>query len=380
MKSIVRKELKIMVKEKGNFFFLIVMPILFIVMFGSIFGNQNDTITVHYADRDVSKTSEDFLDRLKHIDGFKLKSVKASSDKTLIQQIRDGKLASLLVIPKGFGKELQTGKPVDLRFYRDAAATDTSAPIQAVLENLANGYRDQKLSGVLAAMGKTGEEADRTLQPPIRIREVKETTTHTDAVTQIVPGYTVMFVFFIMMTMVSRFHKDKESGMVSRLRSTPVKPLEYLLGMWIPALIMVLIQCTVLLGFGHIFYDLHLGDLVAIALLVLCLAICGTGMGLALSLWVKGENQGLAFTQLITLGGAVVAGLWFPYDMLPTFAQAIGKFTPQYWAQTGLQDVMIRGAHIGDILPMLLILLAFGAGGILIALMRYKQFLRSAAS
>lgn len=54
---------------------------------------------------------------------------------------------------------------------------------------------------------------------------------------------------------------------------------------------------------------------------------------------VRGENQGFALTQVFAMGGAVLAGLWFPFELLPSFAQAIGKFTPQYWEQTGLQTL-----------------------------------------
>lgn len=369
-----------MLKEKGNFFFLIVMPILFIVLFGSIFGNENTSQTVHYVDQDSSKASAAFLERIGKIDGFELNSGDTSSVQDQVQKIRDGKISSLLVIPKGFGESIQSGRQADIRFYRDVAATDTTAPIQAVLQNIADGYREQKLAGDLKNMGTSEEEANRILQPPVQILEVKESVARVDAITQYVPGYTVMFVFFIMIPMVRRFHLDRESGMVSRLRSTPMKPIDYLMGMWVPALITVLVQCAVLLGFGRMVYNLHLGNLWAIGLLVLCLAVCGSGMGLALAVWVKGENQGLAITQIIALGGAVLAGLWFPFDMMPAFAQTIGHFIPQYWAQQGFQDVMVRGAHIGDIVPNLLVLLAYGAVGILVALLRYKHFLQSAAS
>lgn len=244
MKSIVIKELKIMLREKGNFFFLILMPIMFIVLFASILGN-----------------------------------------------IADG-----------------------------------------------------------------------------------------NVIEQIVPGYMVMFVFFIWISMVNRFQTERDSGMVARLRSTPMKPPLYLVGMWLPSAISVLVQCTVLLSFGYFVYDVHLGNVGAVSLIVLCLTLCGTGLGLGLSLIVKSFNQGLAITQVFALGGAMVAGLWFPLDMMPEFVQTIGKFTPQYWAQTGLQDVMVRGAHTGDVWLTLVILLAFAAGGLLIALWRYKHFLRSATN
>ena len=59
---------------------------------------------------------------------------------------------------------------------------------------------------------------------------------------------------------------------------------------------------------------MRIGDVAAVSALVFMLALCGTGLGLALSMLVKSENQGMAFTQLLVMGGAVLGGLWFPVD------------------------------------------------------------------
>ncbi len=378
LKSIIIKELKIIVREKGNFFFLIVMPILFIVLFGSIFSNTNTSISVQYIDQDQSDASNAFLSQIDEISGFELEQSK-SNVQDQIEQISAGKLSSLVVIPQDFEEKLISGNTqATIQFYRDPTVTQVVAPIQAVLENMTNNYREQKMSGALTTMGLTSTEANDILLPPINIHVIDKSAKHVDAITQFVPGYTVMFVFFIMITMVRRFFKEKESGMLSRLRSTPVKPIVYLIGMWIPALISVLIQCTILLSFGHFVYDLDLGNIGVISIIIFCLAICVTGLGLALAVCVSGENQGLAITQILTLGGAVLAGLWFPFELLPSFAQTIGHFTPQFWAQTGLQDVMVREAHVGEVWQGLLVLLGYGAVGILIALLRFKQFINTA--
>jgi ABC-2 type transport system permease protein len=380
MKSIMIKELKLLVKEKGNFFFLIILPILFIIVFGSIFGNIDDvSLTIHYVDQDQSPASKDFLHHLDQIKGIQVKEIHSSVHEQ-VKQIKKGKLSSLLVIPKGFYHSLQTGDQVSVPFYHDAANNAASAPIQAILNSVANQYREYKLSSTLASMGKTDTEITHILQSPIQIKEMKENAVHIHAIEQIVPGYTVMFVFFIILVMMRSFLREKESGMVSRLRSTPMNPLEYLMGMWIPAIISVLIQCTILLTFGHFVYDLHLGDLGAISMIILCLSICGTGLGLAVSFLIKGENQGRGITMLITLGGAALGGIWVPYDMLPSMIQTIAHYTPQFWAQKGLQDVITRGAHLNDIWSTLIVLLTFGIGGLLIGLLRFKSFLRSAAN
>lgn len=374
IKSLIRKEIQVLLKEKGTFFWLFILPIFFIIIFASIFGNTTDNISISYYDQDHTEMSQALVNQLKEIPGFKLKQDKSLSMKEQVEKIKNGKLTSLMVIPKGYEENINSGKQADIELYRDATADSAVTPIKAVLENLTTSYRETKLSRVLETFGQNETQIMSTLTPPVQVKEIKENAAQLNMITQVVPGYTVMFVFFIMITMVRNFIKDKESGMLSRLRSTPMKSYHYLIGMWIPNILVVVTQSAVLLLFGKIVYDLSLGDPLSIILIVFSLAICATGLGLVLSVMVRSENQGVAFVQIITMGGAVVGGLWFPYDFLPTFAQVIGKFTPQFWAQQGLQDVMIRGAHLSDEWLTILILLAFGVVGLLLASLRFRRF------
>src|SRR5699024_12844659 len=45
-----------------------------------------------------------------------------------------------------------------------------------------------------------------------------------EVINKIVPGYTVMFVFFIMISMCYSFLEDRYQGMVARLASIPLPP------------------------------------------------------------------------------------------------------------------------------------------------------------
>ncbi|ARF66949.1 multidrug ABC transporter permease [Paenibacillus larvae subsp. pulvifaciens] len=378
--SIAKKEIKLLIKEKGTFFWLLVLPILFIVLFGSMSSIKTQAVKIPYMDQDQTTASRQFIQSLEQMKGIQLENKESSSLDEQVQAIKEGKLSALLVLPKGFESRLTSGKEqAELLLYRDGAADAAVAPVQAILQNMAEAYKQNKISGSLAALGKNETEIKQIMLSPLHISEEKENTSSIDVISQIVPGYTVMFVFFVIISMVRRFIKDKENGMTARLSSTPMRSGSYLLGMWLPYLLVVLIQSSVLLGFGHFVYNLHLGDLVAIFCLILALSICVTGIGLVISLFVKSENMGMAFTQLLTMGGAVVGGLWFPADMMPPVLQIIGKCTPQYWAQKGIQDVILRGAHLPDIWLNVSILLAFALVAMVLALFRFGTFMRKAA-
>ncbi len=381
MITILRKELQIILKEKGTFFYLIILPIAFIVLYSSIFGStSNSNITINYVDEDNSQISQAFIASLDSIKGFETKTDTKTTIEDQEQEIKNGKLSSLLVIPKGFGDDLQSGQQSNLEFYRTATSEQTVESINALLNNIINSYRDSNIQSTLADLGKSTIEIQQIMSTPIVVNMVNEDVSNISAVTQYVPGMMVMFVFFIIITMIRGFTKERESGMLSRLRSTPMKPYNYLFGMWSSFVISVIIQCSVILVFGYVVYKLDIGNIYAIMLIVIALAIAATGIGLAISFLVKGETQGIAITQIIVMGGAALGGLWFPFDILPSFAQKIGYCTPQYWAQTGLQDVMVRGANVGNIAIYILVLLLFGVVGTVVALLRFKHYILQATN
>ena len=199
-----------------------------------------------------------------------------------------------------------------------------------------------------------------------------------EVVTSIVPGYIVMFVFFIMISMVSTFIKDRDHGIVARLASTPLPPSFYLFGKWIPYMYVVLIQMFILFLFGKLVYNIPLEQPILLVVLSILLTFTVTGLGLALALFSKTENMGLAITQIVSLGGAMLAGLWIPYDMLPNILQIISKFLPQYWAHQAFQGAMTGTLAYIDFFQVICILFGFGCVGFILALLQYPKFLKQA--
>jgi ABC-2 type transport system permease protein len=207
-----------------------------------------------------------------------------------------------------------------------------------------------------------------------------ENTSYKEVVTQIIPGYTIMFAFYIMISMVVVFVKDRDKGMVARIASTPLPIKDYFIGKWIPFMLIVLIQIAVLFGFGVVVYDLPLGDPAALLLLSIMLAFIVSGWGMALSVLVKTENMGIAVTQIIALGGAMFGGLWLPVELMPDFMQTISKAMPQYWAIEGYKEIILQNGTTGDILFNVMILFIAGLAGGVLAFIAYPRFLRLSRS
>lgn len=199
-------------------------------------------------------------------------------------------------------------------------------------------------------------------------------------VVQIVPGYTVMFSFYIMISIVVAFIKDRDSGMAARLASTPIRSLDYFAGKWLPFVAVVLLQIVVLFTFGVVVYDLPLGDPLSLLALSIGLAFVATGCGMAMAVLAKTENMGIALTQVIALGGAMLGGLWMPVEFMPDVMQNIARFLPHYWALEGYKTVILDNGTLMDVWQSLAVLVGFGIACSTLALLAYPRYLREAKS
>lgn len=199
-----------------------------------------------------------------------------------------------------------------------------------------------------------------------------------EIILSIVPGFTIMFVFFIMISMTESFLKDSQTGMVARIASTLLPANRYLLGKWVSFMAIVLIQIFVLLLFGKLVYQIPLEQPVPLLILSVLLTFTVTGIGLALAVIVKTNNMGIALTQVIALGGALLGGLWVPVEMMPDILQKTSKLLPQYWAHQAFQEAMAGTLKMSLFWQSSLVLFGFGLAGFILALIWYPRFLRRA--
>lgn len=199
-----------------------------------------------------------------------------------------------------------------------------------------------------------------------------------EVITSIVPGYTVMFVFFIIISMGTSFIYDRDNGWVARLASTPLPSLQYIIGKSLSFALVVVIQIIVLQTFGKIVYTIPIEQPIYLLLLTLALTSCVIGIGLAISVMIRTINMGIAITQIIALVGALVGGLWIPFDMMPDFLQKIGSATPQYWAHFGFKQAMSGTLSVIDLFKVIAVLLGYSFVGFFSAYLIYPNFLKRA--
>jgi ABC-2 type transport system permease protein len=162
-------------REKSAMFFTIAFPIILILVFGTIFLNQdNPSFDVHVQDLDQTNSSAQLVKMLELNGMFKITIVDPAINAA--QYAKDKKVNLLLVIPSGYEKAfvrrlgLVGGIPsaafrdpnasVTVTYIYDASASSTSTKIQMLRAGLA--VVNQRLSGqppfIMAAGHRCSQE------------------------------------------------------------------------------------------------------------------------------------------------------------------------------------------------------------------------------
>lgn len=188
-----------------------------------------------------------------------------------------------------------------------------------------------------------------------------------------VPGYAIFFALFGINAVAGTILQEKEDGTFRRLLIAPIQKYALLGGKLLAQFVLTVLQMVILFTFGYVFFHIHIGNILAVGLLILATAFGVTGLGIALVALVKTRRQLNPIVTLVTLVSSTIGGIFFPAWLEPSWMQQIARVGLPFWAAEGMNNVMIYGKDLLSVLPDILGLVVYGLICYLIAL-RFFRF------
>lgn len=156
----------------------------------------------------------------------------------------------------------------------------------------------------------------------------------------IVPGYTVLFVFFLVNIMGRSFIQERELGTLQRMRVAPVSPISIMAGKTVPFLLVSIAQTGLLLAAGVFVFGMSPGIRPWLLVpLVICTSIAATTLGLAFAAYARTDAQVSAWGNLIVLATAGISGCLVPRHLMPETSQQLSLVTPHAWALIAYREL-----------------------------------------
>lgn len=164
----------------------------------------------------------------------------------------------------------------------------------------------------------------------------------------------------------------RESGVLKRLRATPLPAWTYLLAVLGSTLVTFTLESFALLGLGRFAFGASLpanwpGFLAAIVFGVVCFA----GLGLGTAALIRSAEGVSAAVNVAILPMAFLSGSFGPTNEFPAVLQAIADVLPLTYYLDIAYGVYLGGESFFADPVALAVVAAWGAGGALIALRRF---------
>lgn len=161
--------------------------------------------------------------------------------------------------------------------------------------------------------------------------------------------------------------RERTSGTLERLMTTPLGRLELLTGYAIAFGVLAAVQAGVVSALTLGALNLHVqGPVALVVLLAIVVALLGTGLGLLASAFARTEFQVVQFFPLIVLPQLLLCGLLVARQRMPAGLHAISDALPLSYAVDGMHHVTLQRGASGALWGDIAIVVAFAAGALLL--------------
>jgi ABC-2 type transport system permease protein len=403
------KELKILLRDRGTLIRLFLLPLMFITVMSLALGKMyrrpgEGMLKLPVVVEDTSASADDLVRALAAVKGgLEIETVPAAGRAGALELVKHGKRVAALVVPAGFGDALAQASPTTVTLFTDpgqALATTTVMaavrgalartqgeamrtrgidallyPIEQAVAQLPPAERAQvDLKGLRAVALKRSRQATEQPLVDLRTESVGAARARPPGVyEQNVPGYAVMFMFFIVSHVAGSVMTEKRNGTLRRLTMAPVSKAELLLGKIVPNFAVGLIQAAVLFTIGHFVFGMELGgDIPGLVLISAAVAAAATGLGILVAALATTDEQVSGLSTLLIVTLAALGGSMVPLFVMPDFMQAVARLTPHAWALLGYQKLLVGGGTLRDVLPNVGVLAAFASACFATAVWRFR--------
>lgn len=359
--EITKKDLRLLVRDRRTLAVLVALPMIFIAILGGTTGKllgwkeENQLLKIAVVDESKTKLSARVVQDLSSNAGLGLEMVPGRE--AAKKMIADGKATVAMYIGPAFENrvhELRLGdllnpakgklrrglEFLDVAFDYQPSFSGTGAIVSQLVViptlRVITPIVAQKNAFTAGILQRSEESAGDDVAPGAASTDAQTAPapSKNDVIyRQVVPSYTVMFVFFLVNIMGRSFISEREMGTLRRLRIAPITSGALLLGKTVPFFIVSLVQSVLLFLFGRLLFGMSWGNhpwlLVPI---IVCTSMAATAMGLLVATLVRTDQQVSAYANFIVITMAGVSGCFMPRDWLPQIMQTLSLATPHAWA------------------------------------------------
>ncbi|WP_339720117.1 ABC transporter permease [uncultured Paraglaciecola sp.] len=372
IQAIFIKELMQLKRDKMTFAMVIMIPLVQLMLFGYAINTKVRHIPVAVVDHSQSAMSRVLVQTVTatQVVSFTRQFYDIKSAEQALDQ---GEIRAIFIIPAdlsqriarhpsvGFGlpasSDEETSRPI-AQWLVDGSDTMIAAAIK--------GLRNMPLSELLS---KAANRSTATFEVTLFYNPEQRTAVN------IVPGLVGIILTMTMIMFTSAaIVREREHGNMEMLITTPIRPIELMLGKIIPYIFIGLLQVAIILGLGYLVFNVPInGGLWALFCITLLFIAASLTLGLVISTIASNQLQSMQLTIFVLLPSILLSGFMFPYEGMPEIAQYIAEALPATHFMRLVRGVVLRDVGFSDMLPDVYWLSLFTIAGLIFTSLRFKK-------
>ncbi|MCL6599976.1 MAG: ABC transporter permease [Alicyclobacillus macrosporangiidus] len=348
------------VRTYANLVYMLVMPVVFLLVFGVLPRIGGQVLPVAVVDDDHTVVSQAYIAALRQTEGV---HVEVLADDAVGDTLRSFRAACIVTFPHGFQDAALSGKtPQVIWINSPNASADAQVRIQRLQERmqewtlLGEAGVQQARHGHAAAPGTSGAaqwadafaagmQGAAHLTPAFVSRAVSTSGDDTASASlpqdqQTVIGVALIFIIFTVFGSTGMVLLHRNSGVWDRLLASPAPRWQVLAGYGVAFFSAGMIQFAILCLAGAVFgTPVPLNPLAIAVTTLYVLAICG--IALCIAGLVKSAEQHMSIGTFVAVTTSMVGGAYWPLEIEPEWMQRLAWFVPQGWAVNGFKAALL---------------------------------------
>lgn len=359
--AIAQKEFTQLARDRTTFAMIVMIPLIQLMLFGYAINSDVRNIPVAVIDLSDSVAARIITEAVRVtqvVDIVDHYDTPAEAEDAIVA----GKIRAALVFPNNLTQRIAAGETV-AQWLVDGSDTMVSAALLPL--------RNMPLNLGFAAPSGAYTQHPATFEVALFFNPERRSAVN------VVPGLSAIILTMTMILFTSAaLVREREQGNLELLITTPIKPIELMLGKLVPYIVVGIIQVTIILGLGRLIFAIPFeGTLHDLVLVTLPFIAASLALGLLISTFAETQLQAMQMTIFVLMPSILLSGFMFPYEAMPVPAQAVSEILPATHFIRLIRGVVLRGADITDLTGDILWLLAFTTLVLGIAAKRFNKTL-----
>jgi ABC-2 type transport system permease protein len=318
--------IKSFTRDRAALFWTLAFPLIFVVLFGSIFSGGNNDRTIGFADLDGTATSQQLAAAFSAINGVKLET---GPENELQARMKDGQLSAVIVVPKGYEQTVAAKSgPALVTVFTDPS------------QSSADGATRQMVGFVLAAVNQAAAGVPPAVEPTFQTIQTNDLS----FISYLVPSILGMSLMQVGVFAAIPLVADRQKLILKRLQATPLRRWQLVGSNVLMRLLIAVAQTVIIVGVGATFYDVQIsGSWLQIGFLILLGSLSFIALGYVIASFAATEDAANGATSAVQFPLMFLSGTFFPIAAMPDPLQAIARLLPLTYLNDALRQVMVDG-------------------------------------